>query len=104
MSQNIRIKLKSFDKTPIKNSADRIIQAIKTTGTKVAGPILLPTEKKVFALQRGPHVHKKSRQKYAQFTHKRLVTVYQANSKTLEALARVELPAGVEVEIKSSAQ
>ena len=100
MSQKIRIKLKSFDHTLVDKSSEKIVRAVKATGAIVSGPIPLPTEKEVFTVLRSPHVNKKSRDQYSLATYKRLVDIYSTSSKTVDALMKLELPSGVEVEIK----
>jgi small subunit ribosomal protein S10 len=100
MNQKIRIKLKSFDHTLVDKSSEKIVRAVKATGAIVSGPIPLPTEKEVFTVLRSPHVNKKSRDQYSLSTYKRLVDIYSTSSKTVDALMKLELPSGVEVEIK----
>ena len=100
MNQKIRIKLKSFDHTLVDKSSEKIVRAVKATGAIVSGPIPLPTEKEIFTVLRSPHVNKKSRDQYSLSTYKRLVDIYSTSSKTVDALMKLELPSGVEVEIK----
>ena len=97
MSQKIRIKLKSYDYNLVDKSADKIV---KTTGAVVTGPIPLPTHKKIFTVLRSPHVNKKSREQFKLCSYKRLLDIYSSSSKTIDALMKLELPSGVEVEIK----
>ena len=100
MSQKIRIKLKSYDYNLVDKSADKIVKTVKTTGAVVTGPIPLPTHKKIFTVLRSPHVNKKSREQLKLSAYKRLLDIYSSSSKTIDALMKLELPSGVEVEIK----
>ena len=100
MSQKIRIKLKSYDHNLLDKSADKIVKTVKTTGAVVTGPIPLPTHKKIFTVLRSPHVNKKSREQFKLCSYKRLLDIYSSTSKTIDALMKLELPSGVEVEIK----
>ena len=100
MSQRIRIKLKSYDHNLVDKSAEKIVKAVKSTGAVVSGPIPLPTHKKVFTVNRSTFVNKKSREQFELATFKRLMDVYNSSSKTIDALMKLELPSGVEVEIK----
>ncbi len=100
MSQRIRIKLKSYDHNLVDKSAETIVKTVKSTGAVVSGPIPLPTHKKVFTVNRSTFVNKKSREQFELCTFKRLMDVYNSSSKTIDALMKLELPSGVEVEIK----
>ena len=100
MSQKIRIKLKSYDHNLVDKSAEKIVKAVKQTGAVVSGPIPLPTHKKVFTVNRSTFVNKKSREQFELSTFKRLMDVYNSSSKTIDSLMKLELPSGVEVEIK----
>lgn len=100
MSQRIRIKLKSYDHNLVDKSAEKIAKSVKSTGAVVSGPIPMPTDKKVFTVNRSTFVNKKSREQFELSTFKRLMDVYNSTSKTIDALMRLELPSGVEVEIK----
>ena len=100
MSQRIRIKLKSYDYNLVDKSAEKIVKTVKPTGAVVSGPLPLPTEKKVFTVLRSPHVNKKAREQFQLCSYKRLLDIYSSNSKTVDALMKLELPSGVEVEIK----
>jgi small subunit ribosomal protein S10 len=100
MSQKIRIKLKSFDHSLVDNSSDKIVKAVKSTGASVSGPIPLPTRVEKFTVLRSPHVSKKSREQFQLCTYKRLIDIFAASPKTVDALMKLELPAGVDVEIK----
>ena len=98
MSQKIRIKLKSFDHNLVDKSAEKIVK--KATGAIVSGPIPLPTHKRIFTVNRSTFVNKKSREQFELATYKRLIDIYNSNNKTVEALMKLELASGVEVEIK----
>ncbi len=100
MNQKIRIKLRSYDHRLIDKSAEKIVRAVKVTGAVVSGPIPLPTEKEIYTVLRSPHVNKKSREQFQQCTYKRLVDIFSSSSKTVDALMKLELPSGVDVEIK----
>ena len=100
MSQRIRIKLKSYDHNLVDKSSEKIVKAVKSTGAVVSGPIPLPTHKKVFTVNRSTFVNKKSREQFELSTFKRLMDVYNSSSKTIDSLMKLELPSGVEVEIK----
>ena len=99
-SQKIRIKLKSFDHSLIDKSSEKIIKTVKSTGAVVSGPIPLPTRKSVYTVLRSPHVNKKSREQFETRAHKRLIDILSTSSKTVDALMKLELPAGVDVQIK----
>ena len=98
--QKIRIKLKAYDHELLDNSATRIAEAAKQTGASVSGPIPLPTEREVVTILRAVHKYKDSREQFEQRTHKRLIDIINPNAKTLEALKKLNLPAGVDIEIK----
>ncbi len=100
MSQKIRIKLKSYDHYLVDKSAEKIVKTVKTTGAVVSGPIPLPTEKKIFTVLRSPHVNKEAREQFELCAHKRLIDIYSTSTKTVDALMKLELPSGVDVEIK----
>jgi len=100
MTQNIRIKLKSFDHNLVDKSAEKIVKTVKSTGAVISGPIPLPTHKRIFTVLRSPHVNKKAREQFELSNYKRLIDIYSSSSKTVDALMRLELPSGVEVEIK----
>ncbi len=99
-SQKIRIKLKSYDHTLIDKSAEKIIKTVKSTGAVVSGPIPLPTQKVIYTVLKSPHVDKKSRDQFEIRSHKRLIDILSTSSKTVDALMKLELPSGVDVEIK----
>lgn len=96
----IRIRLLSYDHRLLDESARKIVEAVAKTGAKVSGPIPLPTEKEVFTIIRSPHKYKDSREQFERRTHKRLIDVSNTNAKTMDALAHLELPSGVEVILK----
>jgi len=96
----IRVKLRSYDHRLIDLSAKKIIEAARETGAQVAGPIPLPTIRSFLSVIRSPHVHKDSREQFEVRVHQRLVDLYDVTQDTVEALSRLELPAGVEVEVK----
>ena len=100
MSQMIRIKLKSYDHQLVDKSAEQIVKAVQATDAIVSGPIPLPTHKRIFTVNRSTFVNKKSREQFQLCTYKRLIDIYSATSKTVDALMKLELPSGVEVEIK----
>jgi len=99
-TQRIRIKLKSYDHNLIDKSAERIVRTVKQTGAVVSGPIPLPTRHSVYTVLRSPHVDKKSREQFESRIHKRLIDILSSTQKTIDALMRLELPAGVDVEVK----
>jgi len=100
MTQRIRIKLKSYDHNLVDKSAEKIVKTVRMSGAVVTGPIPLPTEKNVFTVLRSPHVNKKAREQFQLCTYKRLMDIYSSTSKTIDALMKLELPSGVDVEIK----
>jgi small subunit ribosomal protein S10 len=99
-TQRIRIKLKSYDHNLIDKSAERIVRTVKQTGAVVSGPIPLPTRRSVYTVNRSPHVDKKSREQFEVRIHKRIIDIFSSTQKTIDALMRLELPAGVDVEVK----
>ena len=99
-SQRIRIKLKAYDHNLIDQSSAKIVETAKRTGAKVSGPIPLPTEKEIITILRATHKYKDSREQFEVRTHKRLIDILEANAKTTDALMRLDLPAGVDIEIK----
>lgn len=99
-TQRIRIKLKSYDHKLIDKSSERIVRTVKQTGAVVSGPVPLPTRRSVYTVNRSPHVDKKSREQFETRIHKRLIDIFSSTQKTIDALMRLELPAGVEVEVK----
>jgi small subunit ribosomal protein S10 len=99
-NQKIRIKLKAYEHLVIDQSAARIVETAKRTGSRVSGPIPLPTEKEIVTILRSPHKHKDSREQFELRTHKRLIDILSPTPKTVDALTKLDLPAGVEIEIK----
>ena len=101
MNQKIRIKLRSYDHNLVDKSTEKIVKTVRTSGAVVTGPIPLPTEKKIFTVLRSPHVNSNSKDQFQVFTYKRLLDIYSSTSKIVDALIKLELPSGVEVEIKA---
>jgi len=97
--QKLRIKLKAYDHRLIDKSTEKIIKTAKTTGAMIVGPIPLPTSRSVFTVLRSPHVDKKSREQFETRVHKRLIDIHNSSPKTVDALMKLELPDGVDVEI-----
>ena len=97
---NIRIRLKAFDHRVLDSSTSEIVSTAKRTGAQVRGPIPLPTGIEKFTVNRSPHIDKKSREQFEMRTHKRLIDVLEPTSKTVDALMRLNVPAGVDIEIK----
>jgi small subunit ribosomal protein S10 len=102
-SNSIRIRLKAFDHDIIDKSTRMIVETVLRTNAKIRGPIPLPTDKHRFTVIRGPHVDKDSREHFEMRIHKRLIDIVEPNSKTIDSLQRIELPAGVDIEIKIQA-
>ena len=100
MNQKIRIKLRSYDHNLVDKSTEKIVKTVRNSGAVVTGPIPLPTEKKIFTVLRSPHVNKKSREQFQLRTHKRLIDIIDPTPKTVDSLMRLDLPAGVDIEIK----
>ena len=100
VNQRIRIKLKSFDYNLVDKSAEKIVKTVKSTGAVVSGPIPLPTKKKIYTVLRSPHVNKKAREQIQLCSYKRILDIYSSTAKTVDALMKLELPSGVDVEIK----
>ena len=99
-NSKIRIKLKSYEHNLIDQSAQRIVDTAKRTGARVSGPIPLPTEKEIVTILRSPHKYKDSREQFERRTHKRLIDIVNPTPKTVDALMKLDLPAGVEIEMK----
>jgi small subunit ribosomal protein S10 len=99
-AQKIRIRLKAYDHEIIDSSARKIVDTVTRTGAKVAGPVPLPTEKNVYCVIRSPHKYKDSREHFEMRTHKRLIDILDPTPKTVDSLMRLDLPAGVDIEIK----
>src|SRR5580765_9004967 len=100
MQQRIRIRLKSYDHATLDQSAGQIVATVRRTGALTSGPVPLPTKKTVYTVLRGPHVDKKSREQFEMRVHKRLIELNSTTSKTVDELMKLDLPAGVDVEIK----
>ena len=99
-SDKIRIRLKAYDYVVLDQSAAKIVDTAKKTGAKVSGPIPLPTKKEIVTVIRSPHKHKDSREQFEMRTHKRVIDILYPSQKTVDALMKLELPAGVDIEIK----
>lgn len=99
--QNIRIRLKAYDHNLIDKSTQKIIQTARSTGAVISGPIPLPTRRTVWTVLKGPHIDKKSREQFETRIHKRLIDILNSSAKTIDALMKLELPAGVDIEIKT---
>ena len=100
VKEKIRVRLKSYDHQLVDAAAEKIVEAAKRTGARVSGPIPLPTEKEVITILRAVHKDKDSREQFENRTHKRLIDILKPTNKTVEALTTLQLPAGVEIEIK----
>ncbi len=100
MNQKIRIHLRGYDHRVLDASTREIVDTVKKTGASVSGPIPLPTKRTVITVLRSPHVDKKSREQFEMRVHKRLLEILEASNKTVDALQKLDLPAGVDVEIK----
>jgi len=98
--QKIRIRLRAYDHELIDSAAKQIVESAKRTGAEVSGPIPLPTEKEIITILRAVHKYKDSREQFEQRTHKRLIDILNPNQKTLESLKKLNLPSGVDIEIK----
>jgi small subunit ribosomal protein S10 len=99
--QTIRIKLKAYDHNLIDKSTEKIIRTARSTGAVISGPIPLPVKRSVYTVLRSPHVDKKSREQFETRVHKRLIDILNSTPKTIDALMKIELPAGVDIEIKT---
>ncbi|MEA5058722.1 MAG: 30S ribosomal protein S10 [Candidatus Pelethousia sp.] len=99
-NQKIRIKLKAYEHDLIDQSAEKIVDTAKRTGARVSGPIPLPTETEIVTILRSPPKYKDSREQFEMRTHKRLIDILQPSAKTVDALMKLDLPAGVDIEIK----
>jgi len=99
--QKIRIRLQAYDHRILDNSTLKIIETIKRIGGKFSGPIPLPTEINKYCVLRSPHVDKKSREEFEMRTHKRLIDILEPSTKTIEALMHLDLPSGIDIEIKT---
>ena len=99
--QNIRIRLKAYDHNLLDKSTEKIVKTVKSTGAVVSGPIPLPTKRTIYTVLRSPHVDKKSREQFQTKIHKRLIEILNASPKTIDALMKLDLSAGVDIEIKA---
>lgn len=99
--EKIRIRLKAYDHELLDASAQRIVETAKRTGATVSGPVPLPTEKEIITILRAVHKYKDSREQFEQRTHKRLIDILNPNQKTVDSLMKLNLPAGVDIEIRS---
>ena len=100
VKEKIRVRLKSYDHVLIDTAAKKIVEVATRNGAEVSGPIPLPTEKEIVTILRSPHKHKDSREQFEMRTHKRLIDILQPTPRTVDALTKLDLPAGVEIEIK----
>ncbi|MDD4657453.1 MAG: 30S ribosomal protein S10 [Eubacteriales bacterium] len=99
-TQKIRIRLKAFDHSVLDQSAEKIVETARRTGAQVSGPIPLPTDKSIYTILRAVHKYKDSREQFEMRTHKRLIDILEPTPKTIDALMRLDLPAGVDIELK----
>ena len=99
-SEKIRIRLKAYDNVILDQSAEKIVDTAKRTGAKVSGPIPLPTKKEIVTILRSPHKHKDSREQFEMRTHKRVIDILYPTSTTVDSLMKLDLPAGVDIEMK----
>jgi len=99
-NQSIRISLRAYDHILLDKSTEKIVKTAKSTGAIISGPIPLPTHRSIYTILRSPHVNKKSREQFQTKIHKRLIDILNSTPKTVESLMKLDLPAGVEVEIK----
>jgi len=98
--QKIRIKLKSYEHRILDQTVAEIVETVKRTGAKISGPVPLPTKREIYTVLRSPTIDKKSREQFGLATHKRLIDIFEPTSKTIDALKKLNLPTGVDVEIK----
>lgn len=100
MMQKIRIKLRAYDHRLLDQAVGEIVETVRRTGANISGPVPLPTKKEIYTVLRSPVIDKKSREQFDLSTHKRLIDIFEPTSKTIDALRKLNLPAGVDVEIK----
>ncbi|MBR3494437.1 MAG: 30S ribosomal protein S10 [Clostridia bacterium] len=100
MANKIRIKLRAYEHTLVDQTAARIVETAKRTGAQISGPIPLPTEREIVTILRAPHKYKDSREQFERRTHKRLIDIINPNPRTVDAMTKLELPAGVDIEMK----
>lgn len=98
--QKIRIKLKAYDHRLLDQAVEEIVATVRRTGAKIAGPVPLPTKREIYTVLRSPVIDKKSREQFDLSTHKRLIDIFEPTAKTIDSLRKLNLPAGVDVEIK----
>ena len=96
----IRIRLKAYDHMALDRSVDEIVQTVKRSGARIAGPVPLPTARTIYTVLRSPHVDKKSREQFETRVHKRLIDIYESTPQTVDALMKLDLPAGIGIDIK----
>ncbi len=96
----IRIRLKAYDHVALDRSVDEIVQTVKRSGARIAGPVPLPTTRSIYTVLRSPHVDKKSREQFQTLVHKRLIDIYDSTPQTVDALMKLDLPAGIGIDIK----
>ena len=96
----IRIRLKAYDHKALDRSVDEIVQTVKRSGARIAGPVPLPTARTIYTVLRSPHVDKKSREQFETRVHKRLIDIYESTPQTVDALMKLDLPAGIGIDIK----
>ena len=99
-NQSIRISLRAYDRILLDKSTDKIVKTAKSTGAIISGPIPLPTKRSIYTVLRSPHVDKKSREQFQTKIHKRMIDIINSTPKTVESLMKLDLPAGVDIEIK----
>ncbi len=99
--QKLRVRLKSYDHRLIDEAAGKIIEAVVTSGARIVGPVPLPTRRRLFVVTKSPHTDKDARDHFELLTHKRVIDIYDVNARVLDSLQHLELPAGVQVEIKT---
>ncbi|MBN1292211.1 MAG: 30S ribosomal protein S10 [Candidatus Latescibacteria bacterium] len=98
--QKIRIKLKAYDHASLDHSSDEIVRTAKRSGARISGPVPLPTKRTIYTVLRSPHIDKKSREQFERRIHKRLIDIYDSNPQTVDSLMKLDLPAGVDIEIQ----
>jgi small subunit ribosomal protein S10 len=98
--QKIRIRLKAYDHASLDHSSDEIVRTAKRTGARISGPVPLPTRRTIYTVLRSPFIDKKSREQFETRIHKRLIDIYDSNPQTVDSLMKLDLPAGVDIEIQ----
>ena len=98
--QKIRIKLKAYDHASLDHSSDEIVRTAKRTGARISGPVPLPTRRSIYTVLRSPHIDKKSREQFETRVHKRLIDIYESTPQTVDSLMKLDLPAGIGIDIK----